>query len=153
VRVAAGRVAATNRTGRPRQPHLCRSCSGSSLGRRSHVCLDGHGLLLHGLRRRRFLPDDRRVAGRPVAPHRPLPRCPRAGRRPLRARAPQRRRRPVLLNPLLRAPLRRRYRRLGRIEGRLLWQRSRRVHFWNHRRLHSATGYLPPAEYERAYFR
>ena len=27
------------------------------------------------------------------------------------------------------------------------------VHFWNHRRLHSATGYLPPAEYERAYFR
>jgi putative transposase len=27
------------------------------------------------------------------------------------------------------------------------------VHFWNHRRLHSATGYLPPAEYERAYLR
>jgi putative transposase len=25
------------------------------------------------------------------------------------------------------------------------------VFFWNHRRLHSATGYLPPAEYERAY--
>jgi putative transposase len=27
------------------------------------------------------------------------------------------------------------------------------VFFWNHRRLHSATGYLPPAEYERAYLR
>ena len=27
------------------------------------------------------------------------------------------------------------------------------VHFWNHRRLHSATDYLPPAEYERSYFR
>ena len=24
---------------------------------------------------------------------------------------------------------------------------------WNHRRLHSATDYLPPAEYERAYWR
>ena len=27
------------------------------------------------------------------------------------------------------------------------------VSFWNFRRLHSATGYLPPAEYERAYLR
>jgi transposase InsO family protein len=27
------------------------------------------------------------------------------------------------------------------------------VHFWNHRRLHSATDYLPPAEYERVYWR
>ena len=27
------------------------------------------------------------------------------------------------------------------------------VAFWNFRRLHSATGYLPPAEYERAYLR
>ena len=27
------------------------------------------------------------------------------------------------------------------------------VFFWNHRRLHSATGYLPPAEHERAYLR
>jgi transposase InsO family protein len=27
------------------------------------------------------------------------------------------------------------------------------VFFWNFRRLHSATDYLPPAEYERAYFR
>jgi transposase InsO family protein len=27
------------------------------------------------------------------------------------------------------------------------------VAFWNHRRLHSATDYLPPAEYERAYWR
>jgi putative transposase len=27
------------------------------------------------------------------------------------------------------------------------------VSFWNHRRLHSATDYLPPAEYERAYWR
>jgi putative transposase len=27
------------------------------------------------------------------------------------------------------------------------------VAWWNHRRLHSATDYLPPAEYERAYWR
>jgi len=27
------------------------------------------------------------------------------------------------------------------------------VAFWNFRRLHAATGYLPPAEYERAYLR
>ena len=83
----------------------------------------------------------------------------------------------------LRAPRRRRHRGLGRIEGRLYdnalaetvnglykaelshrrirWRTVEEVElatadwvsFWNFRRLHSATDYLPPAEYERAYFR
>jgi putative transposase len=54
----------------------------------------------------------------------------------------------------------------GLYKAELIWRRERWssvgevelataewVSFWNFRRLHSATGYLPPAEYERAYYR
>ena len=86
-------------------------------------------------------------------------------------------------DPLFRAPRRRRHRSLGReprqsydnalaetvnglykaelIHRRPRWRTVEEVElatadwvsFWNHRRLHSATDYLPPAEYERAYWR